>query len=76
MKYVAKFERIGRNHHVADLEFEARNADEAAHEIWKYARVNMASRDVEVVVDLEEGTGMIYAGLHNGGSFTVEEARA
>jgi adenylyl- and sulfurtransferase ThiI len=70
--YRVTFNRIGRNHHVAPLAVEATNADTIAEAVYRYARPHLASRDVEVSVDLATGQGQIFCGFNNGGTFTVE----
>lgn len=67
------FDRIGRDHAVPwlDIRFNG-DADMLAEAIYKYARPRLGSKDVEVEVDLEEMTGLIYCGWHVGGRFTIE----
>ncbi|OUC97829.1 hypothetical protein [Streptomyces swartbergensis] len=57
----------------APLECWAIGADGLAERIAKDVRPYLASSDVEVHVDLEQMTGFIFAGMNNGGSFTVEQ---
>lgn len=70
-KYSVEFERIGREHNVPATVFLAAGSDELAELILKYARPHLRSRDVEVCIDLEDGTGFIACGMHSGGNFTV-----
>lgn len=69
--YVCTFERIGRTHTVPPLVVDDGDADEIAFHVYNYARKYLLSRDVEVVVNLAELRGTIYAGMHLGGSFTL-----
>jgi hypothetical protein len=74
MKYVVTFDRIGRNHVVQPLVVESANRlsrDDIEAHIDRYARKFLASRDVDVTVDLESGRGDIFAGIQSGGTFTV-----
>ena len=73
MSYRLTFERIGRNHNVPDLVTGATNPDDIAEEVWRLARKNCGSRDLEVAVDLEAMKGHIFAGMHSAGSFTIAE---
>jgi hypothetical protein len=73
MTYLATFDRISRNHNVAPLTVSG-DADAIAEQIYRYAKPKVASRDVEVVVDLEEMKGHIFCGMQVGGSFTLTEA--
>ena len=72
--YRVTFDRIGRNHGVEPLTATAGDADELAEAVYRYARPHLASRDVEVVVDLAAGSGFIFCGFNNGGTFTIETA--
>lgn len=65
------FARIGRNREVPPLDVRATDADDLAQQIHQYARPHLMSRDVEVVVDLGEMRGSIFAGCNNGGTFTL-----
>jgi hypothetical protein len=69
--YLAKFDRISRNHEVAPLVVHG-DADAIAEQIYRYARPKCASRNIEVMADLEELKGTIFAGFHVAGSFTLE----
>lgn len=71
MTYTVTFERVGRNHDVPPLEVESDNADEIAFNIYTYARKFLASRDVEVIVNLDELRGSINYGRF--GTFTLAE---
>lgn len=48
------------------------DADSLADHIHKDVRRYLASRETEVVVDLETMRGCIFAGMNNGGSFVLE----
>ena len=67
-QYVARFDRIGRNHDVPDLTVDG-TADDIAYAIHKYARGFLGSRDYIVTLDLTALTGSI--GLGRFGSFTL-----
>jgi hypothetical protein len=75
-KFKLQFERIGRNHAIGAREFEARDADHLAEQVYDLARRHMVSRDLDVSLNLEEGNGNIYAGFHSAGTFTIEEVAA
>lgn len=72
--YRVIFDRIGRSRDVAPLEMEidVNGPNHLAELIHQYARPHLLSRDVEVVVDLEQGKGWIICGFNNGGTFTIE----
>lgn len=70
-RLICKFDRIGRTHTVRDLAVVAGDADRIAEDVFKYARNFLASSDVEVLVNLHEMKGTIYAGFHVGGSFVM-----
>jgi len=77
-RYRVTFDRIGRGHHPAPQVFTARNADELALLLYRFAKPMLASRDVDVVLELDTelphiGKGSITAGFHNVGSFEIEE---
>lgn len=72
MGYLAKFDRIGRNHDVPALSVNG-DADGIAEQIYLYAKPKLASRDVSVTVSLEDCKGTIFAGMHVAGSVTLEE---
>jgi hypothetical protein len=71
--YIAKFDRISRNHSVPDLAVSG-DADRIAEQIFAYARPKCASQDVSVAVDLGTHTVTIMAGMHVAGTATLEEA--
>ena len=71
-----KFDRIGRNRAVPPLTIAAKDPDEIAKAIYRYARRYVMSRDVEVTVNGDGDTptgGTIFCGCQVGGSFTLEE---
>lgn len=78
-RYRVTFERIGRrggrggSEPPAPLTARVADADELAHEIRTYALRFLGSRDPEVQVDLEEGSGVILCGWRSGGTFTIEQ---
>lgn len=69
--YTVTFERIGRERNLPPLVVEADGPDHLAEVVYHHARPHLVSRDVEVVVDLGAGTGQIFCGFNNGGTFTV-----
>jgi hypothetical protein len=70
--YTVSFARVGRNHSVRPLEItSSEDADYIAERIHRYARQYLASRDVEVMVDLDKMTGSIFCGFNSGGTFTI-----
>lgn len=76
--YRVEFQRIGRTHDVPPLEVTSRAAavragDALAEAIYEYAWPHLASRDVQVMVDLDEGRGSILCGFNSGGRFQVDE---
>jgi hypothetical protein len=73
LAYTVTFERIGRNHFVPAQEFKAADADELAELIYRFGQHYLGSREVEVFVDLEQGTGWFSCGGRNGGRFEVAE---
>lgn len=73
LAYRVTFERIGRNHSVSPLDVEAAEADELAERIYQYGKRFLGSREVEVIVDMEVGTGWFSCGGRNGGRFTFVE---
>ncbi|MEU0372384.1 hypothetical protein ABZ070_19360 [Streptomyces sp. NPDC006283] len=76
--YRVTYERVGRNGGrngspaPAPLTVWAVTADGLAEHIHKDIGRYLLSRDREVYVDLEQMHGCIYAGMNNGGSFTIE----
>jgi hypothetical protein len=73
MSYTITFDRVGRNHNVPNLVTGTADAQVIAEEVYRIARRNCGSRDLEVTVDMEAMKGHIYAGFHNAGSFTIAE---
>jgi hypothetical protein len=71
--YRVTFDRVGRNHSVDPITATVDGVNHLAEVIYQHARPHLMSRDVEVVVDLDQGTGMVLAGFRNGGTFTVAE---
>lgn len=69
--YLVTFDRIGRNHNVEPLNVQSDGPNHLAEQIYHYARPHLRSRDVDVVVDLDAGSGHILCGFNNGGTFTV-----
>lgn len=78
MTYTVTFHRVGRNHHVAPLAVDADGPDpafELAEKIYRYVRPHVMSRGVDVTVDLDTGTGQIFCGMNNGGTFTIQPTK-
>lgn len=71
--YRVTFERIGRNHHVAPMTAKVVDTDQLAEYIHKHARPHLRSRDYDVIIDLEKGTGSIACGFHSGGEVTITQ---
>ena len=72
--YRITFDRIGRNHNVAPMLAkvdDAAPAEQLAAYIHKHARPHLRSRDFDVFVELDKGTGFIACGMHTGGEFTI-----
>jgi len=78
--YRCTFDRIGRHQDVEPLTAAADTADDLAEAIYRYARPKLASREIEVHVDLNPGTGgtgvILIGGFRNGGEITIEEVPA
>lgn len=75
--YLVTFEdgRIGRSHDVAPFEVHADSADGLAEAIYSSAQKRLGSREVEVVVDLEEARGHVaVGGFRIVGRFTLAAA--
>jgi len=69
-RYEVTFDRIGRNH--AEHRIEVRgDPDMIAEAVFHYARKFLISQDVQVSVDLEEGTVHVFAGMQTGASGLV-----
>jgi hypothetical protein len=71
-RYKVTFDRIGRTHTIEPQIIGAADADDMAFKLLKFGRRFLASRCVDVEVDMEQGTGMFLAGFHNGGTFKFE----
>lgn len=77
-KYRVTYDRVGRHggrdgsKPPAPLTVWAVTAEGLEEHIYKDVRPYLASRGVEVVVDLDAMRGSIFAGMNNGGSFTLE----
>jgi hypothetical protein len=71
--YRIKFERIGRNHSVADLVTSAGSLEDLAEKIHGYARPFVLSRHyaVELNVVDDEGEGCIICGMRPAGDFSI-----
>lgn len=77
-QYRVTYDRVGRHggrdgsRAPAPLTVWAVDADGLAEHILADIRPYLASRGVDVVVDLESMSGSIFAGMNNGGSFLIE----
>jgi hypothetical protein len=78
-RYRVTFERVGRrggrdgSTPPAPLTTAASSGEHLAVQVLAYTRPFLASRGVDVVIDLDEGRGFLLAGFHTAGEFTVEE---
>lgn len=74
--YLVTFERIGRNHNAKPLlAVDIDGPNHLAEKICNHARPYLASRGVDVDVDLETMTGQVYVGgFRPVGAFTIAEA--
>lgn len=71
--YTIASDRAGRNHDVPPLAFTADDEDTVLEHIHYHVRPYLASRDVEVHANFDEGRGFVAAGgFRNAGSFTIE----
>lgn len=74
-RYIVTFDRIGRTRPERPVAFDAEDGDALAWAIHKHVRPHLGSREVSVVVDLDDMRGGIYAGFRPVGPFTIEVAR-
>jgi hypothetical protein len=76
--YRVTYERVGRrggrdgSPAPEPLIVEADSAETLAWQVEVDIRPYLASQNVEVLVDLDKQRGYIFAGINNGGSFTLE----
>lgn len=76
--YRVTYERVGRRGGrngtppPQPLEVWVMSADQLAEKVYDDVRKYLASRQVSIDIDLETGRGQIFAGMNNGGTFTVE----
>ncbi|WP_326797465.1 hypothetical protein OG946_20260 [Streptomyces sp. NBC_01808] len=81
-RYRVTYTRVGRHggrdgsQPPGQLTVDADDADQLAEQVLKNVRPYLASRGVEVVVDLDTGRGHLLAGFSNAGTFTVEQIHA
>lgn len=68
------FDRIGHPSQgaPAPLDIPSSDPDEIAETVYRYARQRLASQDVEVVVDMDDMTAHIFAGLRCAGRGEIE----
>lgn len=70
--YTVAFNRVGRRRDVAPMVFKAADADELASLIFQRVKSMLASREVEVAVNLISLTGrIIVGGMRAAGEFTI-----
>lgn len=72
--YQVEFKRVGRNHHVAPITVAVEGEADLCRRIRAHVRPHLRSRDFDVMLDLEAGTGWLACGMHSGGRFTVRSA--
>lgn len=73
--FVIEFDRIGRNHDVPALHTEAADGEAIANAVYDHARPHLASREIEVFVNLDEKRGhILVGGMRPGGNFTIRDA--
>lgn len=78
-RYRVTFERVGRrggrdgSTPPAPLTVDAEGGEHLAMHVLAYVRPFLASRGLDIVIDLEKGSGFLLAGFHTAGEFTVEE---
>jgi len=73
VKYRATFSHLGRSHDLI-IDAEGETAEGIAGSLYfgiKRGRY-LVSKDVQVVVDLDELKGWVYAGFHSAGTCTLE----
>lgn len=74
--YVVTFERIGRRRNLQPATFiGVKSADALARIIYNFSKGYLASREIEVDVDLSEMKGSIYTGGRPAGNFTIKETK-
>ena len=74
--YTATFDRIGRKHDVAPLTVTGTEREIEA-QILRYAWPRLGSRDVDVMVDVQGGHGVILVGgFQNAGHITLSEVQS
>lgn len=69
--YRVAFKRIGRNHDVPPLIAGVEGEADLCRKIRAYARPHLRSKDFDVFVEVEKGTGFIACGMHVGAEFTI-----
>lgn len=71
--YDVHFDRIGRSYRDRTERFVARDADDLAEQIFRFARRHLTSRDFQVLVDLKTGRVTIDAGRFGTGTVLGSE---
>ena len=79
--YRITFARVGRhgsnnNPAPAPVDIAAENSTRLAEQLCTIVRPLLASREIEIVVNLATGQGFIFCGPARGGSFTIAEVPA
>lgn len=73
MRWIATFDRIGRNHDIRPLPVEG-SWGEIADQIYDYARPHLASREIDIAIHDDGTHGFIaVGGFRNGGNFTLAD---
>ncbi|MFF5670313.1 hypothetical protein ACFY8S_09275 [Streptomyces hygroscopicus] len=78
-RYQITFERVGRHggrngsKPPAPITVEAADGPDLAAQVLTHSRRYLASRAVEIHIDLDAGCGWLIAGFHQAGEFTVEQ---
>lgn len=78
-RYLITFERVGRHGGrdgstpPAPLTVETDDDGQLLLQVLAYARPFLASRGLEITIDLDAGRGWLLAGFRNAGEFAIEE---
>lgn len=71
MKYTVTFERVDRKHSLPPLDVDGDS--DIGEQIHDYVRPHLVSRRIDIHYSLQDGTGFILCGFHDGGQFTIRE---
>lgn len=76
MTYIITFNRVGRRRDIEPMTFEeVASPNELAALIFERVKTMLASREVEVLVNLLRMTGrIVVGGVRSAGEFTIKEA--